>query len=122
MTISPVTSHFCPISSQGFANWLRKNVPDKLWSIDGEDDLSAHLDFPCPTEDLAAALHNVHRDLQAQVYEYIENLDEDNLDKAILHFPRSPGEPEELVSFLLYWNGQSPEDAWTLSENPIEEN
>jgi hypothetical protein len=71
---------------------------------------------------LAAALHNIHRDLQAQVLEYVEKLDEGNLDKAILHFPRSPGEPEELVSFLLYWNGQSPEDAWTLSENPIEEN
>ncbi len=56
------------------------------------------------------------------MHEYVENLDEDNLDKAILHFPRSPGETEELVSFLLYWSGQSPEDAWTLSENPIEEN
>jgi hypothetical protein len=116
------TSHFCPISSPGLANWLRRNHPDKLWSVDGEDKLSAHLDFPCSTEDLANTLHNINKTLQVQVPDFVDQLNEATLDKAIQRFPVSPGESDEFMSFSLYWEGQSPEDAWALSEDLIEDN
>lgn len=118
-TSSP--SHFCSISSLGLANWLRRNHPDKSWSIDGEEKLSSHLDFPCSTEDLATTLHNINKTLRIQVPDSVDQLDESTLDKAIQRFPVSPGERNEFMSFSLYWEGESPEDAWVLSEDLIED-
>ena len=119
MISSSATSHFCPISSQDLAHWLRTNVPDKLWSVDGEERLSAPLDFPCTTEDLATTLYNINQVLQVQVPVSIDHLTEPTLTMAIQRFPVSPGEPDEFMSFSFYWEGQSPEDAWVLSEDLI---
>jgi hypothetical protein len=114
-------SHFSPISSQDLASWLRMFVPNKLWSIDGEERLSAHLDFPCTTEDLATRLHDINQTLQVQVPDFVQQLNESTLEKAILRLPVSPGESDEFISFSLYWEGQSPEDAWVLSEDLTED-
>ncbi|GDX77652.1 hypothetical protein LBMAG41_27310 [Cyanobium sp.] len=114
-------SHYCPISSLALANWLRRNHPDKLWSIDGEEKLSAHLDFPCSTEDLATKLHAINERLQVQVPKSVDQLDDSTLDQAVQHFPVSPGESDEFMSFSLYWADQSPEDAWALSEDLTED-
>lgn len=121
MTSTASTSHFCSIPSQVFASWIRGHHPDKLWSVDGEDRLSAHLDFPCSTEDLASTLHSINRTLKVQVPASIDQLDESNLGQAIIPVPVSPGESEELVSFFLFWEDQSPEDAWALSQDLIED-
>ena len=117
MITPPATSRFSPISSQDFANWLRRNVPDKLWSVDGEETLSAKLDFPCSTEDLATTLHDINQVLQIQVPDSDEGLSERTMDKAILRFPVSPGDSDQFISFSLYWEDQGPEDAWVLSED-----
>ena len=121
MTSTASTSHFCSIPSQIFAIWLRGNLPDKLWSVDGEDRLSAHLDFPCSTEDLASTLQNINQALLVQVPISIDQLNEFNLSEAMIHIPVSPGESNEFVSFLLFWEDQSPEDAWALSQDLIED-
>jgi hypothetical protein len=39
----------------------------------------------------------------------------------MIHIPVSPGESNEFVSFLLFWEDQSPEDAWALSQDLIED-
>lgn len=121
MTSTASTSHFCLIPSQAFANWLRGNLPDKLWSADGEDRLSAHLDFPCSTEDLASTLHSISQKLQVQAPVSINKLDESNLAEAMIHIPASPGESNGFVSFFLFWEDQSPEDVWALSQDLIED-
>ena len=121
MTSTASTSHFCSIPSQVFASWIRGHHPDKLWSVDGEDRLSAHLDFPCSTEDLASTLHSINRTLKVQVPASIDQLDESNLGQAIIPVPVSPGESEELVSFFLFWEDQSTEDAWALYKDLIED-
>lgn len=117
MITPTASSHFRPISSQDFANWLRSNVPNRLWSVDGEETLSAQLDFPCSTEELAATFHKINQVLQIQVPDFIEGLSKMMLNSAILHFPVSPGNPDQFISFSLYWEGQGPEDAWVLSED-----
>jgi hypothetical protein len=121
MTSTASTSHFCSIPSQAFASWLRDNLPDKLWSVDGEDRLSAHLDFPCSTEDLASTLHSINQKLQVQAPASINRLDESNLAEAMIHNPASPGESNEFVSFFLFWEDQSPEDIWALFQDLIED-
>lgn len=121
MTSTASTSHFCSIPSQVFASWIRGNLPDKLWSVDGEDRLSAHLDFPCSTEDLASTLHSINQTLKVQVPASIDQLDVSNLGQAIIPVPVSPGESVELASFFLFWEDQSPEDAWALSQDLIED-
>lgn len=82
---------------------------------------AAHLDFPCSTEDLASTLHSINQTLKVQVPASIDQLDESNLGQAIIPVPVSPGESEELVSFFLFWEDQSPEDAWALSQDLIED-
>jgi hypothetical protein len=121
MTSPSLASHFCPISSQDLAIWLRKNVPEKLWSVDGEERLSAHLDFPCSTEDLATALDGLNQQVQVLAPDTVGQLDASNLESAILHSPVAPGDPKTYMLFNLCWEGQESEDAWALSEDLTED-
>jgi hypothetical protein len=121
MTSTASTSHFLSISSQAVASWLSCKLPDTLWSVDGEDRLSAHLDFPCSTEDLASTLRSINQTLKVQAPDSICQLDESNLDEAIINIPESPGDSDGFVSFILFWEDQKPEDAWVLSQDLIED-
>ena len=116
-----VTSHYCPISSQAFADWLLRNVPGKQWSVDGEETLSAHLDFPCTTEDLASTLRSTNHILQVQVPKMVEKLDEGTLKEAIQHIPVSPGSTRTFIQFSICWEGHDVDNAWVLSQDLIEE-
>jgi hypothetical protein len=121
MTSTASTSHFLSISSQAVASWLCGNLPDTLWSVDGDDKLSAHLDFPCSTEDLASTLRSINQSLKVQAPDSICQLDESNLAEAMIHIPASPGESDGFVSFVLSWEDQNPEDAWVLSQDLIKD-
>lgn len=121
MTSTASTSHFLSISSQAVASWLCGNHPDTLWSVDGEDRLSGHLDFPCSTEDLASTLRSINQTLKVQTPESICQLDESNLAEAIINIPASPGGSDGFVSFILFWEDQKSEDAWVLSQDLIED-
>jgi hypothetical protein len=121
MTSTASTSQFLSISSQAVASWLCDNLPDTLWSVDGEDRLSAHLDFPCSTEDLASTLRSINQTLVVQAPDSICQLDESNLAEAIINIPASPGDSDGFVSFILFWEDQKPEDAWVLSQDLIED-
>ena len=120
--ISPSpTYHFRTISSEDFAIWLRRNVHDKSWSVDGEERLSAHLDFPCSTEDLATAFDELNEKVHVQVPDTVEQLDISNLQLAILYPPVAPGDSRTYMLFNLYWEGKDSEDAWSLSEDLTED-
>lgn len=114
-------SHYCPISSSSLAKWLRRNHLNTLWSVDGEEKLSAHLDFPCSTEDLATTLYAINKTLHVQVPDSVDQLNDSTLDQAIQRFPVSPGESDKFMSFSLYWEDQNPEDTWVLSEDLTED-
>ena len=121
MITPSLASHFRPISSQDLASWLREHVPERLWSVDGEERLSAHLDFPCSTEDLATALGDLNQQVQVMVPDTVEQLDASNLGSAILHSPVAPGDSKTYMLFNLYWEGQDSEDAWSLLEDLTED-
>ena len=48
------------IESSLLADWLNKES-DTWWCVDGDDELTAHLDFPCPAEELSAYLNKTNR-------------------------------------------------------------
>ena len=44
------------------ASWIEKQ-PDRWWSVDGDPRLTAVVDFPCPSDELAPAIRRIGKDL-----------------------------------------------------------
>ena len=44
------------LSADEFAKWLIERAPDRLWSVEGEDQLEKTLSLPCAGRELAAEL------------------------------------------------------------------
>jgi hypothetical protein len=121
--ITPTTEvQYRPVQAQMLAEWLSRNASDKLWSVDGDDRLASSLDFPCPTDELAEVLRSMNMIIQVQAPSMIDKLTLSNLDRAIFRIPASPEATEAtLMSFNLYWEDQTQDDSWILSEDLIEE-
>ena len=121
--ITPTTEfQYRPVQAQMLAEWLSRNASDKLWSVDGDDRLASSLDFPCPTDELATVLGSINMMIQVQTPSAIDELNVSNLDQAIFRIPASPEATEAtLISFNLYWEDQSQDDSWILSEDLNEE-
>jgi hypothetical protein len=51
------------LSSVELAKWLDKQPQLSWWSVDGDPVLTQRLDFPCPPDELAAALRRLDRGL-----------------------------------------------------------
>jgi hypothetical protein len=55
----------CPhytVPASMLAEWLDRR-PDTWWMVDGDPDLTSSVDFPCPGDELAAAIRNYDRNL-----------------------------------------------------------
>lgn len=87
---------FESITPQDLANFLRIEHPNKLWTVDGEIDLSSKLDFPCTTEDLVMELCK-------------RNI--------ILHYTDCRSIKTDPVYLLLHWDYQLPTDSWIIIED-----
>ena len=44
------------LTAEEFARWLIERAPDRLWSVDGEDQIEEALSLPCSGTELAAEL------------------------------------------------------------------
>lgn len=44
------------LTAEELATWLTEHAPDRLWSVDGEDQIQETLSVPCSAEELAAEL------------------------------------------------------------------
>jgi hypothetical protein len=44
------------------ASWIDRQ-PDRWWSVDGDPRLTAVVDFPCPSDELAPAIRTIGKDL-----------------------------------------------------------
>jgi hypothetical protein len=44
------------LSAEELAGWLVERAPDRLWSVEGENELEQSLSLPCPGTELAAEL------------------------------------------------------------------
>ena len=51
------------ISSTELAAWLEENGEDRWWNVDGDPLLTGRLSFPCPADELVAALLKIDRAL-----------------------------------------------------------
>jgi hypothetical protein len=51
------------ISAEDLAKWIEDQGPDSWWSVDGDPLLMQSVGFPCPGEDLAAALRQLGKPL-----------------------------------------------------------
>lgn len=56
----------CKISSSELATWLEAQGTDRWWTVDGDPLLTGRLSFPCPADELAAALRRLNRTLLVQ--------------------------------------------------------
>ena len=108
------------VRSPQLATWLRQANPDSWWSVDGDPLLTALLDFPCPTEELALQLDQLDRDL---VVESLPDDDEavgqpittDDLAGLVRTIPstQAPDAPPSQTLYLC-WRGDV--DEWVLAE------
>jgi hypothetical protein len=44
------------LTAQEFATWLRERAPERLWSVDDEDQIEEALSLPCTSTELATEL------------------------------------------------------------------
>jgi len=44
------------LTAEELAKWLVERAPDRLWSVDGEEQIEETLSLPCPGTELAAEL------------------------------------------------------------------
>jgi hypothetical protein len=55
------------IPSAELATWLERQGVERWWNVDGDPLLTGRLTFPCPADELAAALRTINRSLLVQV-------------------------------------------------------
>jgi hypothetical protein len=54
--IKIIMSETLDLPVEEFAKWLIERAPDRLWSVEGEDQLEEKLSLPCTGRELAAEL------------------------------------------------------------------
>lgn len=53
------------VKAADLADWIESR-PDRWWSVDGDPRLTSVVDFPCPSDELAAALRREGKDLMLE--------------------------------------------------------
>ena len=50
------------VQAVNLADWL-ESQPESWWDVDGDPLLTSHLDFPCPSDELAPAIRGIRHNL-----------------------------------------------------------
>ena len=113
--MAELTEHaYYLLGSDELANWLDAQHAT-WWFVDGDPDLTAELDFPCPNDELAVALRERHQtllvlDRTPDSLAHGERITSQNLERLANRENRYDNR-----NFVMQWQGS--DIAWVLSED-----
>ena len=103
---------YCLVAATELAEWLERD-PDCYWTVDGDRKLGGKVSFPCPGDELAAALRKIDQPLEV--------LDIEGSHAPGKHVPASEldgfVEKEELDTRVLQFRWKGSEIEWILVED-----
>jgi hypothetical protein len=103
------------IDPMDLAKWLEDQA-DTWWIVDGDPELTSHVDFPCPTEELSAELRRVNKPLR--VFDPREGVDAKGATIPVsqLNEIADTENKTQARTYLLSWEGDDIQ--WLLAEDP----
>ncbi len=103
------------IEANVLANWVEEQK-DVWWNVDGDKKLMSKLNFPCPSDELAAELKKVSGEMLAYDWREEPEAEHQEIDGEKFAELANTDNNSKCRTFLLSWR-YSPRDKWLLSED-----
>lgn len=103
------------IEAEELAKWL-DTQPDAWWTVDGDPLLTSRVDFPCPSEELAAELRRVGKSLRVFDPRQDSKARGESIARTNLDDLADTDNNLKAKTFLFCWYGEDIQ--WLLAEDP----